>query len=396
MSCEQEIRRSERAPVSEIILAEGVPTAVTDAPSIENTQTFFSAISFPIDGKNPPKPFYVQTEQEGRNWEILGRHVGTDAVLEESGTGENYKVTKERARQIVEKLVDQSHEAAPAALKETFPRKILATIKPYSLHKAMRYSDARGGKMRRVMEAANKGKSLKEIVEATGASDAKLFDYRSLGIAVPYMNEAQRKGYQENLGFLANGLLDDRQITAIFDDIEVHNRRRVCQGLAQKGVLISLGKAARSEVVFIQKHQSSAYRLLKQLDIPVIHIGYLWPQKDKKQVKLDYFYVLNNHDGTRKAFAHPSFDIFRTNPVEILGKATTDIPTTNIVKDPAYVSVGKLLIERGVIISTNQVRKQHIDSDCPVSLYHLRNQGLFVRGEDADALVEYLRTKATS
>src|SRR3990167_6648597 len=109
--------------------------------SFENTQAFFGALSFPIDGKNPPRPFGYQKvgpqtyKEWARNWEILGRHLGTDAVLKETGEKQEHKITRERTRNIVEELVSKSSNAAPAPLKEAFPRSSLGTKKPYSLHK---------------------------------------------------------------------------------------------------------------------------------------------------------------------------------------------------------------------------------------------------------------------
>src|SRR3990167_312985 len=99
-------------PVSEMLLAEGVPTPVSKTPSIDNTQAFFGAISYPIDGKNPPKPFgYKKTgwqtfEEWVRNWEILGMHIGTDAILQE--TGGKHGISRERVRQIVNDLADRA------------------------------------------------------------------------------------------------------------------------------------------------------------------------------------------------------------------------------------------------------------------------------------------------
>ncbi len=389
-------------PESEILLAEGVPAPVTLAPSLENTQVFFGALSFPIDNNNPPKPFRIQSEREVRDWKILGRHLGTDAVLAE--TGKHHGITGAGGRVIEEKLVNQSYNAAPAVLKEHFPREILATKKPYTLHKGMRNSEARGGKMRQVQEAALAGKTLAYIQDEMKVSTVVLRRYRSKGIAipaVPYLNEAQGKEYQENLHFLADGLLDDRQIIGIFDDIEKHNRRKICYGLKKAGVLVPMTKAARNERVFIHKRQSVAYRLLKELEIPVIRVESSFTDKSGKQEKKSYFFVLNNHEETKETFAHPSFDAFRTNPVRVFGKVPDKIPTTNIMWDDAYIRMGKFLKERGILISIQQARK-YLGSDCP-AVFHIRYKdkkrsgtGLFVRDEDANALEGYLRAKLAS
>ena len=350
-----------KEPESEIILAEGIPAPVLPSPSFENAQAFFSALSFPIDLKNPPKPFRIQIkngtidEQEVRNWEILGKHLGTGAVLEE--TGANYRITRERTRQIVEELVVQSYDAAPAALKEAFPRASLATKKPDSFHKSIRRSEAHGGRMREVRDAVLAGKSNAEIQKETGASIWVLSNYRSKGIAVPYLAEALGKEYRENLYFLANGLFDDRRILEIFEDIEKHNRLGVSRALKKAGVLVPLGKAARGEGVFINRSESAAYRFLKKLGIPVLRLEYHSTDKNGEQQTPNYFFVLNNHERTIGAFAHSLFDEFRTDPVEVLGRVSDKIPTTNIENDDAYMHVGRLLKERGIPIRPDVARK---------------------------------------
>lgn len=406
MSVEQDPSKFEprvsalKTNTSEIILAEGVPSPITLTPSFENTQVLFSALSFPIDGKNPTKPFGYkpkaqQTSDEwARDWEILGRYLGTEAVGEE--IRDHHEISRERVRQIVERLIDQSYNAAPAALKQSFPRESLATRKPYSLHKAMRVSEMRGGKMRMVQDAVLAGKSNTEIQEEIAASGSTLRRYRARGIAVPYLKDTQGKEYQENLYFLANGLLDDRQILTLFDDIGEYNRHGVCYGLRKAGVLVSLGKAARSEGAFIHLRESAAYRLLKGLGIPVLRLEHPFTDKNGEQKTRNYFFVLNNHERTTEAFAHPSFDAFRTNPVEVLGRVPDEIPTTNIMWDDAYISTGKFLKEVGIPIRPEEVIK-YLDSDCPVSVFCISTGGnLLVRKKDFRALADYLNTKLAS
>ena len=369
----------------------------SEMPSFENTQVFFSGLSFPIDGKNPPKPFGIQSEREARDWEILGRHLGTDAVLDE--TGVKYEILRERIRQIVEELVKQSYDAAPEALKEAFPRESLDTKKPWSLHKSIRKSEAHGGKMREVVEAVLAGKSNSEIKKETKASDAMLSMYRAKGIAVPYLSVTREIEYQDNLRFLGGGLLDDRQIITIFEDIEKHNRFSVCFTLRRAGILVPLNKAARNVEVFIHKSESMAYRLLRDLETPVVYVERQFTDKNGKQQVRKSFFVLNNHERTIGAFAHPSFNAFRTNPVEVLGRVSEEIPTTSIMWDPAYISVGKLLKERGILIRANRVRK-YLEPDCEVSVFYIRSKDrcreLRVRKEDSDALVDHLKAKLAS
>ncbi len=389
-------------PAGEIILAEGIPTPISQDPSFENTQVFFSALSFPIDSKNPPKPFGYKKlggqTREGwaRNWDILGRHLGTDAVLEEAGANE---ITRERVRQITKTLINQSYDSAPAALKEAFSRASLGTRKPYSIHKGMRRSEAKGGKMREVKEAVLAGKSIAEIKEETGVSSQTIANCRSKGIAVPYAKEGLGREYQRNLRFLASGLLDDRQILAIFEDIEKHNRSQVCRSLKKAGALVSLGKAARSVGVFIHLFESAAYRLMKELGIPTVQVHRTFDNADvsgAKETLRNYFYVLNNHEGTRHAFAHPSFDAFRTNPVEVLGRVPEEIPTTSILQDPAYIPVGKFLKKRGIPIRSEEVRK-YLSSDFPVPVFFIfQGRNLLVRKDDSDALAVYFETKLSS
>ena len=372
--------------------------------SFENTQAFFGALSFPIDGKNPPRHFGYQKvgpqtyEEWARNWEILGKHLGTDAVLEE--TGNDYGITRGRTHQIVEKLVNRSSSAAPAPLKEAFPQASLATKKPYSLHKSIRKSEAFGGKMREVVEAVSAGKSNEGIRTETGASSAILAAYRKKGINVPYLKEALGKEYRENLRFLANGLLDDGQILNIFEDIEKHNRYRVCKTLRKAGVLVSLGKSARNVGVFIHTSEPIAYRILKELGMPALHVRHHFTNKTGDQQTLTYFFVLNNHEGTIRAFAQDSFAALRINPVEVLGRVPEEIPTTSIKWDHAYISVGRFLKERGIPISRKKVR-EYLYPDCKVSVFNIprgtrSGSRLFVLKEDADALAVYLGTKLHS
>lgn len=392
MSVEQVLRKSEqpisalRTNTNEIILAEGVPSPVTSLPSFEHTQTFFSALSFPIDRKNLPRPFgYQKVGRETykmwvRNWEILGKHLGTDAVLKE--TGKKHKITRERTRQIVEKLVSESFNAAPVPLKKAFPRASLGTEKPYSLHKAMRKSEAFGGKMRQVVEAVLSGKDYEEIRRETGVSVWALENCRSIGIDIPHFNEALGKEYQENLRFLAAGILDDRQILEIFKDIEERNRRGICMTLRKAGVLVPLSKAARNEGVFIHNSDPATHRILKNLGIPVVHIGFQFTDKNGKQKVHPYFFVLNNHERTREAFSHPSFDAFRKNPVEVLGRVPEEIPTTSIRTDPGYIHVGRLIKERRIPIKAESARK-YLGPDVPVPVFCIRSRGLLVRKEAA-------------
>lgn len=404
MSAELTPRTFERlklkeVPEGEIVLTEGVPAPISASSSFENTQIFFSALSFPIDRKNPPKPFGIQSEREERNWKILGRHLGTDAVLEEIGANSDYRITRERTRQIVEELVEQSYDAAPEALKEAFPRESLDTKKPWSLHKSMRKSEAEGGKLREVIEAALAGRSILEIIRETGVSRSAISRYRSLWVSIPYLKEAKTKEYQNNLRFLAERLLDDRQILAIFEDIENHNRHRVCRSLKKTGLLVPLSKAARNVGVFVHKSESMAYRLLKKLEIPVVRVESQFTDKNGAQNTRSYFFVLNNHEKTKEAFAHPSFDAFRTNPVEALGRVPDQIPTTNIMWDDAYMSVGKFLRDRRIPIPPSQVG-EYLDPDCPVTVFCISRKSskrrLYVRKEGSDALAVYLETKLAS
>lgn len=405
MSCEQAPRtferpKSKQTPASEMLLTEGVPTPVTLAPSFENAQTFFSAISFPIDGKNVPTPFRIQInygiedEREVRNWEILGRHLGTDAVGEEIGG--RYRIRRERVRQIIEELIDQSYDTVPAALRKAFSRESLATKKPYSLHKGMRISEAGGGKMREVIEAVLARKNYTEIQKETGASSGMLAYHRRKGITIPYLIEVKGKEYQENLRLLADGLLDDRQILKIFKDIEKHNRHHVCESLKKAGALVTLGKAARNEGVFIHTVEFAAYRFLKELAVPVLRVERHFTDKSREQLTAKYFFVLNNHEKTRKAFAKASFDAFRTNPVQVLGRVPEEIPTTSIMNDHEYISVRKFLREKGIPITTQKARK-YLGPDCPVSVFYIpdkRRSGVsLLARQDQDALAGYLGVK---
>jgi len=174
--------------------------------------------------------------------------------------------------------------------------------------------------------------------------------------------------------------------------MEKHNRLSVCLTLRRAGVLVPLSKAARNVGVFMHKSESMAYRLLKGLKTPVVHVE--CPQFTDKNGKQQahYYFVLNNHEGTKKAFADRSFDAFRTNPVEILGRMPDVIPTTYILNDPGFISAAVLLREIRINIRPREARK-YLGPDCPVPVFYICSKRLLVRNEDADALADYLGAK---
>ena len=135
---------------------------------------------------------------------------------------------------------------------------------------------------------------------------------------------------------------------------------------------------------------------MKELEIPVLQVEQQVIDESGRKRIHTYRFVLNNHERTKEAFAHPSFDTFRTNPVEVLGRATLEIPTTSITKDPEYISMVSFLKEKEIPIKPEEVRG-YLDPNCPVSVYYLRvRRDLFIRKEDAASLGAYLAKKLTN
>lgn len=320
----------------------------------------------------------------------MGEYLGTGSTGEK--IGDKYRITKQRVHQIIKGLIDQSHNLAPASLREEFPRDGLATRKPLTLGTLERRSQAyRKSKMDEVVAAIDQGKSFKKIKEKTGVSTQELVGYRRAGLEVPFSKEALSRRYQKNLEHLACGELNDRQIKELFEDMEKNNRVWVCEGLKKLGVLVPLTEAARDQELYVHTKCFASYKILKKLAIPAVRVERKFMDKDGKRKERVYFYVLGNHKRTQSAFSDPLFDPFRKNPVQVLGKVTGKIPTTHILKNPSYLSVGSMLRKRGILISQRQVRK-YVGPDCPVSVFSPRGS-LIIACQDTDKFISYLLAK---
>ncbi len=369
------------------ILLSQIPDNLSDLSPFEKSQLFFSLMSFA--SKDLPKPFVYKenanqsVEEWGRNWEILGKYLGTGAYL--AGLNREYKSSHSRSGQLVGELIKSAYKNAPLELKEVFSLDDLLSKKHHTLEKAFHMSNSKKGRISKAIAAVREGRTMDYVRRELDVKPSQIRKYANQGLVeISDSQETKHEIQRQYIGFLGDGLLDDSQIRELFKDFEEKNNIHAARILLTNGITSSLSDFSRSRNTFIRRNVREVYEFLKENNIPIFKIL-------NKANNGYYIYVLNGHEPTEEIFNSEYFDKYRENPVTVLGREVDVVPTTSITYSHEYMSISNIT-ERALHLKHGMMREA-IGKDCPVSVYAVRGSGIYIKRDDLESFSAWLESQ---
>lgn len=347
--------------------------------------------SAPIDAKD----YYVSPIRNPRDWEILGKYLGTEKVAEE--IGRDYGgLARERVRQIVKAGTGKHHQAQISQIQAEHPIETFDYAKSRTIESRRRLSESHGGITIKIEQAILEGQTLQELKEEFTLGQIvntrrRLRNWQSEA-EIPY----EKKPILPRFEKLKNPELSDEETQKLLDGIKHHGILRALLNVDEP-LITGVSEVARAAGLhFNNSNVSLIYTFLKSRGIPgtVVHGGSAIRKERRHEFN---YYAISATDKERAINAireSRELDQFRVNPVRAMGKNTDEIPRAGqLIISGDYARLGRLIYEIAGKRSLGRKKIDGIiDENCPVSVYHYRDKWLYEK-EDRDELLAYLKKR---
>ena len=325
-----------------------------------------------------------------RNFEILGEYLGLDLTLEEVGKSKKRtkKVTRERARQLVEYKIKQLYEAAPQEIQSRFPFESFDFAKPLSLTLRQRSSEVHGGTSLEIARRLGRGASLYEIKSDFSTSQITTARQTLRGWGIDLEREVNP--ILHRFEGLRNPEANDQEIQALLNGVA---GRRQVEVLKKAGLVVGLLDVARKAGLYLTGREiqyiseSLEREKLPQAKVP-----------NNVRVKLiGYHHIIAAADEQKAIIIlqrDHNLDDLRINPVTLLaGPKGEKLPNTNeLIKSGEYEHLGKLIGDiwgarwigrgKGGLITNDIIKGLPFEIyGAHDSIYYRKSEGAQVRAE---------------